>query len=393
MSTRYVWEKSTATISVSFPTISGNSNALSAPVSENPEIYLCEGYTKSFFEGTAEVKFSPSGNYVKLSASDVGKSYSTSTYQYAIVTRPAIKTSSIMRYVSSGLYWLFSKVTSSGIEEYRVRNCKDISGTRVSSGCYGVPSVNKTSVGKASSSSSSEYPESGELNGFFYDYLGSDSIDPVSISYATLVEYQGAGNLTKLQYTITPSRSNLYGGDIEYSVEYNQDNSGWNGGGDWFSGTTGSRINFALGSSYQFRVRARDRWGFTSSTYATGPVCKVVSKKVITLSVSPENGGAVSGGGEYSVNTSATVTATPANGWEFVGWTENGTTVSTSSSYTFTVTANRSLIAVFKQKLTAWIGVNGKARKGVELYVGVNGKARKVTAAYIGVNGKARRFL
>ncbi len=49
--------------------------------------------------------------------------------------------------------------------------------------------------------------------------------------------------------------------------------------------------------------------------------------------------------------------------------------------------------SVTVERLNAWIGVNGKARKGVELYVGVNGKARKVTAAYIGVNGKARRFL
>ena len=45
------------------------------------------------------------------------------------------------------------------------------------------------------------------------------------------------------------------------------------------------------------------------------------------------------------------------------------------------------------QTLKAYIGVNGKARKGVKLYVGINGKARKVTAAYIGGNSKARRVL
>lgn len=49
--------------------------------------------------------------------------------------------------------------------------------------------------------------------------------------------------------------------------------------------------------------------------------------------------------------------------------------------------------AVTMEKLSLWVGVGGKARKGTELYVGVNGKARKAAAAYVGVNGKARRFL
>ena len=50
-----------------------------------------------------------------------------------------------------------------------------------------------------------------------------------------------------------------------------------------------------------------------------------------------------------------------------------------SGRYTLwkTAAANRNLTAVFKQKLTAWVGISGKARKGAELYVGVNGKARR----------------
>lgn len=118
----------------------------------------------------------------------------------------------------------------------------------------------------------------------------------------------------------------------------------------------------------------------------------IVSVKIL-LATSPNGGGTVSGAGEYFKGDTATVTATPANGWEFVAWTENGTTVSTSASYAFTVTANRNLTAVFKQKLTAWVGVANKARKGVKLNVSPNGQARNAVEAYIGVNGKARRFL
>jgi hypothetical protein len=46
--------------------------------------------------------------------------------------------------------------------------------------------------------------------------------------------------------------------------------------------------------------------------------------------------------------SSQTVTATPDAGHTFVQWTDNGTAVSTSESYTFTVTASATLIADFK---------------------------------------------
>ena len=67
----------------------------------------------------------------------------------------------------------------------------------------------------------------------------------------------------------------------------------------------------------------------------------------ITLSVDPEGGGTASGGGSAEDGGTITVTASPSNGHEFVGWRENGSIVSSSASYTFTVTGDRSLTAVF----------------------------------------------
>jgi len=52
-----------------------------------------------------------------------------------------------------------------------------------------------------------------------------------------------------------------------------------------------------------------------------------------------------SGGGLFPPGLSVTVIATPAAGYVFVNWTEDGTAVSTSPSYTFIVTGNRTLIA------------------------------------------------
>ena len=55
----------------------------------------------------------------------------------------------------------------------------------------------------------------------------------------------------------------------------------------------------------------------------------------------------VTGGGVYTVGSSANVVASPNNGYKFVNWTEGGTEVTTTASYTFTVSAARTLVANF----------------------------------------------
>lgn len=48
------------------------------------------------------------------------------------------------------------------------------------------------------------------------------------------------------------------------------------------------------------------------------------TKYTITLSVDPEGGGTVTGGGEYEEGNQATVTATPNEGYRFVHWIDGG---------------------------------------------------------------------
>jgi len=67
----------------------------------------------------------------------------------------------------------------------------------------------------------------------------------------------------------------------------------------------------------------------------------------VDTSASPGNGGTTSGDGVYTNGTATTVTATPATGFAFVTWTDNGELASTSASYTFTNLVNRSLVASF----------------------------------------------
>ena len=69
---------------------------------------------------------------------------------------------------------------------------------------------------------------------------------------------------------------------------------------------------------------------------------------MFTVTATAENG-TVEGAGEYAENAEATLTATAAEGYEFVNWTVDGAEVSTENPYTFVVTANVALVANFKE--------------------------------------------
>lgn len=71
--------------------------------------------------------------------------------------------------------------------------------------------------------------------------------------------------------------------------------------------------------------------------------------RTIATSASPTAGGVTTGAGTYADGSSATVIATANAGYKFSKWKEGSSTVSTSPSYTFTVAANRTLVASFSQ--------------------------------------------
>ena len=70
------------------------------------------------------------------------------------------------------------------------------------------------------------------------------------------------------------------------------------------------------------------------------------------VTATAENG-TVEGAGIYEQGAEATLTATPAKGYEFVNWTSGETVVSTENPYKFTVTADVALVANFKQAAPA----------------------------------------
>ena len=121
-------------------------------------------------------------------------------------------------------------------------------------------------------------------------------------------------------------------------------------------------VTFASGSydsecSFSIKYEEGDLTIYQSSgTPSAGEVCQfdcncgaATAVYTITAISSNTDYGTVSGGGEFGYGQSCTVTATPADGYMFTGWTMNGEIVSTASTYTFTVSSDMNLVANFAE--------------------------------------------
>lgn len=100
-----------------------------------------------------------------------------------------------------------------------------------------------------------------------------------------------------------------------------------------------------------------------------------VMRREVKTAVSPSGGGTVTGGGTYDYGTQVTLTAIPASGYKFVGWSD-GTTSSTR-----TVTANNTTLtytAMFELDKINKIYIGTSQPK--KIYIGT----QEVKAVYVG---------
>ncbi|MFA7367763.1 MAG: T9SS type A sorting domain-containing protein, partial [Bacilli bacterium] len=75
----------------------------------------------------------------------------------------------------------------------------------------------------------------------------------------------------------------------------------------------------------------------------------------------PEIGGTVTGAGIYDYGFTAELKATPANGYNFINWTENGTEVSANTVYSFPVQSSKIFTANFEIINSIVINANSNA--------------------------------
>ena len=150
------------------------------------------------------------------------------------------------------------------------------------------------------------------------------------------------------QYTVAVSAAPSAGGTVS-------------GGGTFASGSS-QTVTATANSGYSFvNWTANGSVVGTSASYTftiNGNVSLVANFKpilyTIAASASPSAGGIVVGGGTFASGSSQTVTATANGGYSFVNWTANGSVVSTSASYAFTLNSNVTLVANFAAAATQY---------------------------------------
>ena len=183
------------------------------------------------------------------------------------------------------------------------------------------------------------------------------------------VNWTEAGNpvSTNIGYTFTISKNRTLVANFEaipaatYSiaVSSNNTNQGTVSGGGTFDEGTEATVTATPKSGYRFvnwteagnPVSTNTSYTFTVSknrTLVANFEAIPATTYTITVSSNNTNQGTVSGGGTFDEGAEATVTATPKSGYRFVNWTEAGNPVSTNTSYTFTVSKNRTLVANFE---------------------------------------------
>ncbi|MBR4468441.1 MAG: T9SS type A sorting domain-containing protein [Bacteroidales bacterium] len=186
-------------------------------------------------------------------------------------------------------------------------------------------------------------------NGYtFTNWTENGSVVSTSASYTFTV----TGNRTLVanfqaqpqSYTISVSANPTNGGSVTGGGTYQQGQSctvtATPASGYTFLRWTENGNQVSTNASYTFTV--------TGNRTLVAQFQAQPQSYTINVSANPTNGGSVSGGGTYQQGQSCTVTATPATGYTFLRWTENGNQVSTNASYTFTVTGNRTLVAQFQ---------------------------------------------
>ena len=89
--------------------------------------------------------------------------------------------------------------------------------------------------------------------------------------------------------------------------------------------------------------------------------------------------GTVTGAGTYEEGKTATLTATPAEGYQFVNWTKGGEVVSAENPYAFVVTENVELVANFKAVEATVYTISIEAVNGTVTGAGVYEEGATVT--------------
>ncbi len=189
--------------------------------------------------------------------------------------------------------------------------------------------------------------------------LESETVTGLTFSttyyYTVEVEKNGLrSNTSNIVYVKTDYR--------ELTLTCNPAAAGTCTGGGWVKDYSTVTVSASAKPGYEFINWTENGTEVSESVDYTFTITKnrslvanfvAISQYVVGISVNPQTGGRATGDGAYSTGSSVTVSATNNPGYTFINWTEGGKQVSSSASFTFTISDNRNLTANFAQNPAA----------------------------------------
>ena len=218
-------------------------------------------------------------------------------------------------------------------------------------------------------------------SGVFYDSGGPDSDYGNRLTYTMTFYPETEGAYLSVAFTKFNTESNydylyIYDGTSTSATLIGQ-----------YSGTASPGTVMATNSAGALTFEFTSDSGVVASGWVATIACVIPQPANITVSANPSIGGTVSGGGVYGFGETCTVTATPNEGYTFMGWTENGTVVSGELSYSFTATADRDLVASFIQAVEIGTASSTNSYLPTYNYYNYSLTQQIYTAAEIGMAG------
>ena len=162
-------------------------------------------------------------------------------------------------------------------------------------------------------------------------------------SNVSLSQYSGGGGGSTGSYTVTASANPTEGGTVTGAGVYSAHTlctltATANAGYTFINWTRNGSVA-STDPTYSFYV--------TENTNCVANFTQTLPSYTITATANPTEGGSIIGAGRYNEGANVTLKATANEGYTFVNWTKDGTQVSTSSTYNFTVSGDAAFVANF----------------------------------------------
>lgn len=199
-----------------------------------------------------------------------------------------------------------------------------------------------------------------------FSNLNAPTAEQVAKLYTTSSEVAAGTSLSQtVGCTMNEGETTADSDDVEhFSVSVTHSGNGSvSGGGRYLAGQTAvvtatpdaeaTFVAWHLNSPSGAVVSTSATYSFEVASDIT--LCAVfqggpVPSYTIGATASPVEGGSVTGAGSYQEGATCTLVATPATGFRFDGWFENGQLVSNNATYAFSVNAARNLVAEFAEQ-------------------------------------------